>query len=321
MPEPTDFTGDIAAPLVLGVDGGGTRCTAVLAVRTADGLCELGRGDGGPANAGTAGFEVAAGNLATAVAAAFAAAGRPAGPVAAACLGLAGAGRAEVRDRWLAWSREQPPADRIYVLPDGVPAFGGDCRHPCELLVIAGTGSIVWGRRREGSLERCGGRGGLVGDEGSGWALALAGLRAAVRAADGWGPPTRLADMALERFGVDAAADLPAALAGPSMARGEIARFATDVVQAAAAGDAVASQILAEAAADLGAQAAAVARRLDLRGGDYALRVAGGVLCHAPLVRNGLVQSLTTAGLQPAEVVVVADLAAAAARMAAAGGS
>ena len=93
------------------------------------------------------------------------------------------------------------------------------------------------------------------------------------------------------------------------------------MVQAAAAGDAVASQILAGAAADLGAQAAAVARRLDLRGGEYALRVAGGVLCHAPPVRDRLVQWLTTAGLQPAEVVVVSDLAAAAARMAAAGGS
>lgn len=317
MPERTDFTSDATPELVLGVDGGGSRCTAVLATRKADGIHELGRGDGGPANAGTVGFDEAAGNIAAAVAAAFVSARRPAERVAAACLGLAGAGRDEVRERWLAWAREQLLADRIDVVPDGVPAFRGDGAHPWGLLVIAGTGSVVWGRSQAGNLERCGGRGGIVGDEGSGWAIALAGLRATVRSADGWGPPTRLADMALARFEAESAADLPAALTRPETTRGKIAAFAADVVAAAEGGDAPANRILDEAAGDLGRQAAEVSRRLDFRSGEVPLRVAGGLLCRATLLRDGLVAWLTAAGLRPAVVIVADDLAAAAARTAA----
>jgi N-acetylmuramic acid 6-phosphate etherase len=317
MPARNDAAaGRAATDLLLGIDGGGSRCTAVLAVATADGIQELGRGQGGAANAGTAGFEAAAVHVAAAVAEAFVAADRPAEPVGAACLGLAGAGRDEVRDRWLAWARQRQLADRIDVVPDGVPAFGASGNQPWGLLVIAGTGSIVWGRREDESLVRCGGRGSLVGDEGSGWAVAVAGLRAAVRMDDGWGPKTALLDLALSRFDAAAATDLPAILARPAMARGTIAAFAADVVTAAAGGDREAERILNEAAADLGHQAAALGRRLGFRAGEYPLRVAGGLVCHSTLVREGLTERLCAAGLQPAVVIIAADLADAAARMA-----
>ncbi|MFM1902152.1 MAG: BadF/BadG/BcrA/BcrD ATPase family, partial [Planctomycetota bacterium] len=73
--------------LALGIDGGGSRCTAVLAAIEAGRVRELGRGHGGPANAVSVGFDAAAANVAAAIAAAFAAAGRSQQPVAAACLG------------------------------------------------------------------------------------------------------------------------------------------------------------------------------------------------------------------------------------------
>ena len=309
--------GPAAAPLYLGIDGGGSRCTAVLATSSASSISELGRGHGGPANAGTVGMPAATASVDEAIEEAFAAAGLNRVSVAAACLGLAGAGRAAVREEWGAWAHRRGLASEVEVVPDGVPAFGGDGEPPWGVLVIAGTGSIVWGRRKEGSLERCGGRGGLVGDECSGYVVALAGLRAAVRMVDGWGPETRLFDRALIRFGVVTAADLLATLAQPGIARGRIAAFAEDVVAMAVAGDGVADRILADATADLSQQAASLARRLGFRAGEYPLRVAGGLLCHAALVRDGLVEKLTTAGLQPAAVIITADLAAAAVRTAA----
>ncbi len=306
-----------AAGLVLGIDGGGSRCTAVLAEGNFAGVRELGRGHGGPANAVSAGFDRAAANVAQAVAAAFAAAARVSEPVASACLGFAGAGRFEIRDRWVAWARDRHIAHRIEVVPDGVSAFGSSGPAAWGLVVVSGTGSIVWGRNPAGDLDRCGGRGGLIGDEGSGYAIAIAGLRAAVRSADGWGPATALAEAATRRFEVAAPTDLPAALAASEMTRGRIATFAPDVVVLAEAGDAEARRIIAEAAADLGGQSLAVARRFDLHAGEYPLRLTGGLLCHAPLLSDGLVAWLTAAGHAPASVTLVPDLALAAASAAA----
>jgi N-acetylmuramic acid 6-phosphate etherase len=302
---------------VLGIDGGGSRCTAVLAEASPAGVNELGRGHGGPANAVSVGFAAAAANVAAAVAAAFATAARIPEPVASACLGFAGAGRLDIRDRWVAWARDRHLADQVEVVPDGMSAFGSSGPPACGLVVVSGTGSIVWGRSPAGDLHRCGGRGGLIGDEGSGHAIAIAGLRAAVRSADGWGPPTALAEAATRRFEVADPTDLPAALAASEMTRGRIAAFAPDVVALAEQGDAEARRTVAEAAADLGGQSLAVARCLDVRSGEYPLRLTGGLLCHAPLLREGLVAWLTAAGLAPASVTLVPDLALAAASVAA----
>lgn len=305
----------VADRLVLGVDGGGSRSTAVLAVVEPSGCRELGRGDGGPANAVAPGFTAAAANLAASIDAAFAASGLARAPVAAACLGLAGAGSQQVAEQWVAWAGGRGLATRLEVMPDGLPALpdsGG-------LLVIAGTGSIVWGRQPDGRIERCGGRGGLMGDEGSGWAIAITGLRAVLRMADGWGDETRLLAAAVARFAVSEASELPAVLAQPATSRGEIAAFAVDVVAAANAGDRVAREIVAAAASDLGRQAIAVGRRIGVLADGYPLHVAGGVLCHASAVRTGLVAALEAAGLAPADVISEPDLAAAATRRAVAG--
>ncbi|MFM1904028.1 MAG: hypothetical protein RLZZ440_1928, partial [Planctomycetota bacterium] len=269
-----------------------------------------------PANAVSVGFDAAAANVAAAIAAAFAAAGRSQQPVAAACLGFAGAGQANVRDRWAGWARAGDRARRIEIVPDGVPAFGSAGPPAWGLVVVSGTGSIVWGRGLAGPLERCGGRGGLIGDEGSGSAIAVAALRSALRAADGWGPPTGLLPVALARFAASEPNELPAAVAAAE--RRMIAAFAPEVIGLAEAGDAEAYRIVGEAAADLGRQSLAVARRLDFAAGEYPLRLTGGLLCHSALLRDSLVEWLTAAHLPPASVTIVSDLALAAASAAAA---
>ena len=66
-------------------------------------------------------------------------------------------------------------------------------RIPCAgIIIIAGTGSIVLGRDAVGTEARAGGWGPLLADDGSGYAIGLAGLRAVFRARDGWGPSTAL---------------------------------------------------------------------------------------------------------------------------------
>jgi N-acetylglucosamine kinase-like BadF-type ATPase len=305
---------------VLGIDGGGTRCTAVIAAapesRAGDAsLSILGRGVAGPANPRVAGFDAAQANLAAAVAAARTAAGIGTARLAAACLGLAGVGRAEERDRMAAWARETLAADHVAVMTDAEILFAAGTPPAWGIVLIAGTGSLALGRTQDGATDRCGGWGPLLGDEGSGYSIALAGLRAAARMADGRGPATALLATLQQRLGAAAPADLVARVHDPASSRDRIAALATDVV-AAAAGDGVAEQIVAGAADELAHLVTTLAHRLGLAAGTYPLRLAGGLLCQAPTMRDRLLAGLGSAGASPGHVFVVEDPAAAAARMA-----
>jgi hypothetical protein len=183
--------------LVLGIDGGGTRCTAVIATAPESPASDaplsiFGRGLGGPANPRVAGFEAAQANLAAAVAAARTAAGIGTARLATAYLGPAGVGRAEERDRMTAWVRETLSADHVAVVTDAEILLAAATLPAWGVVLIAGTGSLALGCTESGATDRCGGWGPLLGDEGSGYWIAVAGLRTAARRADGRGPATSL---------------------------------------------------------------------------------------------------------------------------------
>ena len=74
--------------------------------------------------------------------------------------------------------------------------------------MLAGTGSICYGADRNGRTARAGGYGFLLADEGSGYWLGHQSLRAAVRAADGRGPETRLQALIFEALEVASVAEL-----------------------------------------------------------------------------------------------------------------
>lgn len=316
--------GEPSTGLVLGLDGGGSRCAAVLG-RLSDGpgLNVLGRGVGGTANPRVAGHETARASLLTAIHAAFAEAGIDVRPVATACFGLAGVGLASDRDAVLAWATQVPVADRVIVVPDGMLPFADGEAEPWGIVLIAGTGSLALARRRgeplaaESTADRCGGWGPVLGDEGSGHSLGLAALKAAMRAADGRGPDTILKDAVTRRFAVQEPADLVAKLHAPGVGRREIADVAREALAAANVGDAVATGLVAGAAADLALHVRALAERNEFATGVYPLRFTGGLLVGSPLLRQLVVDSLTASGHQPGSVTVVGDPAIAAARFAA----
>jgi N-acetylglucosamine kinase-like BadF-type ATPase len=312
--------------LVLGIDGGGSRCAAVLARLAADGAAApgiVGRGRGGPANPRVAGHEVARASITAAAAAAFADAGIAVGPVAAACLGLAGVGLPEDRDAVLAWAMQAGLADRVVVVPDGLLPFADGAAEPWGVVLVAGTGSLALARPRgqplsaEAAADRCGGWGPLLGDEGSGHAMGLAALRAVMRAADGRGPDTILEAALLRRFAAPRAAELVGRLHAPGVGRREIAEAAREALAAADVGDPVAAAIVAAAAGDLAAHVRTLVDRHEFPPGVYPLRLTGGLLVGSPTLRRLLVEALAASGHEPGSVVVVSDPAAAAARFAA----
>lgn len=311
--------------LVIGIDGGGSKCAAVLArlaTAGAGGLEMLGRGRGGPANPRVAGHEVARGSITSAIAGAFADAGLAPRSVSAACLGLAGVGLPEDRDAVLAWATQAGVADHVRVVPDGLLPFADAAAEPWGVVLIAGTGSLALARPRGAALsaetaaDRCGGWGPLLGDEGSGHAIALAALKAAMRAADGRGPDTILLPALQRRFAADRPADLVGRVHAPGVDRREIADAAREVLAAAEVGDPVAAAILTGAAAELAAHVRTLADRNAFAAGVYPLRLTGGLLVGSATLRRLVVESLVASGHEPAAVTVVADPAAAAARFA-----
>ena len=88
--------------------------------------------------------------------------------------------------------REILPADVVVVTDDAVIALAGATAGEPGIVTIAGTGSIAFGRNAAGRTARIGGWGYIFGDEGGGFDIARQALRAALRAEEGWGPPTAL---------------------------------------------------------------------------------------------------------------------------------
>ena len=327
--------------LVLGVDAGGTKTTAWLARYTRDApdsrqpqsLCDavqiIGQGAAGPGNPRAIGFEAAAAAIQEAIAAAYAqsdAAGETAAgePAAAACLAVAGAGRREEQQRLYNLCMQHNVARQMQVIGDAVPVLAAACGHlPAAALwplrgvaLIAGTGSMAWGCNTldaAGHLKqsRVGGWGYVLGDEGSGYWIGLAALRAVCRAADGMAPPTELTHCLLHALGLSEPTELIGKIYGAGWDRRHVAGLAPLVVQLATPGssrkvDAVAAEIVAHAAQELAALVRQVAQQLGLdqrpvvqSQPPIALALAGGVLTGSQFVCSRLQAELADLPLEP----------------------
>ena len=193
--------------------------------------------------------------------------------------------------------------DAESVLMAGAPDHWG-------IALICGTGTLALGRNAAGDVERAGGWGYLLGDEGSAYDIALAGLRAAVRATDGRGPATSLTPAFLAHFGVSASTDLVGQIYREAMTRDRLAALATIVFAEASAGDWTAAGIVDAACADLVRLVITIATRLNVPAGSYPLALAGSVLRQQPSLRQLLVDSLGAWGMAPGSVHVVTDPAA-----------
>ncbi len=147
----------------------------------------------------------------------------------------------------------------LAVTHDGAIALEAAFEGGSGVMIIAGTGSILFARTRTGDTARAGGWGYLLGDEGSGHALGIHGLRAVAHAYDG-GPPTRLQALLADRHGLDT----PGATIHSVYREGwPVHQMAPLVLEAAEEGDAVARRIVADQTQALARQAVWLAGRSD----------------------------------------------------------
>lgn len=272
-------TEEKAPALFMGIDGGGSTCRA----RLRDGAgAVLGEAVGGSANV-YLDFAGALAAVRDCIGATLAAAGLPsdAGGRLRVGLGLAGVSSPAIAAEVAA---ALPGFAEVRVSNDAVTACLGAHGGADGGLVIAGTGSA--GLALVGGREIVvGGRGFVLGDDGSGARIGLDAWRRALRAHDGLEPHTPFTRSLMARFGDDPAAVIRWGLAARSADYGA---EAPACFAAAAGGDAVALSIVRGAAASLAELVAAV-RRL---GADRICLVGGGASAVRPYLPAAVADAL-----------------------------
>lgn len=229
---------------VLGLDAGGTK-TELLARDLSTGAEQ--RHFGPAANVQRVGVERAADILASLIREAAQGATEPVSAFA----GVAGAGREEDQHALQQALRSRLPASIAFgVTHDADIALEGAFLGKSGVVVIAGTGSVVVGRTHAGTVERAGGWGHLIGDEGSGNAIGVEALRLLTAAFDG-APWTPLTEQLRDGLGLT---DGPTLIRRVYREAWPVQRAAPVVCAAAGAGDAVAGDLLDRQAALLARQ-------------------------------------------------------------------
>jgi glucosamine kinase len=253
LAKPPALTG---ARLIMGVDGGATKTiAAVLDLERR----ELHVAHAGPSNLDAVGPDAAVGALLGVAEEAIERSGIARDRLDAAVFAIAGTDTDAVARHLRAAG-----ADEWIVVNDVVAAWAAATGAEPGIGVISGTGSNVFGVGRDGRAWRAGGWGHLLGDEGSGYWLGVESIRAALRDRDASGPPTALGAAVVEFFGLPSIEALAAHVYTKPLTKGEIAAFATETARVAESGDAVARELYARAARDLGGQIAAVIRQTGL---------------------------------------------------------
>jgi N-acetylglucosamine kinase-like BadF-type ATPase len=249
---------DARARYILGIDGGATKTLAAV-LDLHDRALHLGHA--GPSNEDAVGARLAVKAILDATDQALAGAGIAHARLAAAVVAVAGTDTASI-DRNLHDTR----SDHWIVVNDVVGAWATATGAQPGVGAISGTGSNVFGVGADGRTWRAGGWGHLLGDEGSGYWLGAQSIVAALYDRDGSGPPTALSDAALQFFRTPSLEALAASVYTTPLTKGEVAAFAVETARLAHAGDVVARELFARAAALLGEQIRAVIAGTGLTG-------------------------------------------------------
>jgi N-acetylglucosamine kinase-like BadF-type ATPase len=272
--------------IFLGIDGGGTKTSCVIGNETS----VLGTGTSAGSNVVRLGEAKAREALSVAIGQACIAANIKPAQIERTCVGLAGAGRPEVSNlvrRLLA----ELVCGEIEVVGDMVIALQAAFGSGPGVMVIAGTGSMAYGRDVLGNTLRAGGWGFSVFDEGSGHWIGRSAVAAIMRNYDETGEEnSALMGNIKKSWALTTREQL--VLAANSFPSPDFAALLPAILLAADSGDTVARSILMQAATELSRLAKIIVRRLFSDNDNVQVAMTGGVFGNCSLVRDAFYTSL-----------------------------
>lgn len=266
---------------VIGADAGGTKTSAALYGENGETLYETAAGFGNM----LVNRDTAVRNIIDAVAGCVSAcppAEKPHIYVGAA--GISAEGNAQALEAAL---KARFPGCGVRVEGDAILALYALTGGRDGILVIAGTGSIAYGKLG-GRHLKIGGWGNVLGDEGSGYYIARRAFSNMTAEYDAGAEYGLLSRRLLEKLGTDIRGMIKFVYTAD---KGDIAGFTPVVEQAAADGDETAAALLAEAGQSLASLAENLRGRLGFTG-RTAVVIKGGVLENAVTVRNEFLRRL-----------------------------
>ena len=159
-------------------------------------------------------------------------------------IGAAGAGQLEdAIELEKILTQLYPVGIKIKVVSDAEAALEGAFTGKPGCILIAGTGSIIYGKDDNCNIYRCGGYGKLLGDQGSGYSIGRKGLTAVIKQYDQSGKHTAITRLLFEKFGISSFKKVIHSVYKESF---DVASVAPLVIEAAAMNDSVAIEIIDE---------------------------------------------------------------------------
>ncbi|HEY90050.1 MAG TPA: hypothetical protein G4N98_10045 [Thermoflexia bacterium] len=287
---------------VLGIDGGGTKTLSLLADNTGK---VIGRGVGGPSNLHQVNAAELRAALRDSLRSALSTGACFPGRLAAVHAGLAGTEAAggekrrqvqEIIQETLTAILEPAGSSKsaipVVLTSDIVIALVAGSHARYGLVVISGTGAVVYGEGRAGQQAQVSGWGRFIDSDGSGYGIGKAALRAAFRSYDGRGPHTLLEELIVEEWRLNSLRELLQHVLQKEPAVEEIASLAKVVGRAAEAGDQTSVDILTTTSKQLLEGVLTVARKLNLREQQFPVVLSGGILSKVDLVATQLIRGV-----------------------------
>ncbi|MGG1517130.1 BadF/BadG/BcrA/BcrD ATPase family protein [Paenibacillus oryzisoli] len=205
-------------------------------------------------------------------------------------IGAAGVSNPTVSARLEANARACGYEGGLLITGDQETALCGAHDSEVGIIVIAGTGSICFGKNKAGESVRSGGYGHLIDDEGSGYAIGRDLLSATVQAHDGRIPETVISGMVYEQLGLATVQEIVGFVYSKSTNKKDIAALAPILSKACELGDSAARAIAAKHAAALASMAVPVIEKLSMQTGSLAM--AGSVLINNGDIRRAFAEIL-----------------------------
>jgi N-acetylglucosamine kinase-like BadF-type ATPase len=272
---------------VFGVEGGGTKTTGAIADLN---MKILSKKIGGPSNFLMISTEESSKNIFDIFSACTKDADINPIDVEVAMFGLTGAGRINDQEKMRKDFRDYTRAKgfefrKVIVDSDARISLEAAFPNIPGMILISGTGSILFGKNSAGDIFRVGGWGRIVGDEGSGYYIGKAGLNVISKTIDGREGKNLIFKLINQKFNLDSLENVVSAIYKENF---DIASLAPIVLQAAEKKDPLALKIVNEAVNELFLHVTIMLKKLKMKN-KTGISFIGSILTNDTIVRKKLI--------------------------------